>query len=272
MGKVYNDIKINKLLPKSLVIEGSDSNLYRIGLSLFNTSGIKRRTIYNPIIIFILGVQLLVSNVLDLRWASIDDPEFHLMIGNLAYFTGAYRETCMLAYSLLGLSLSSQLLNWYNYQANILPSDNKIFQMMAGLIPPKSIDINNQNLCFKLLIMARKGLFAAKCSEYSMFPILYITIFILFVKFISGRMLLIIALLQTLNWSITCNYCYTIITYQTVYYYIITYYLKLKLNHFNENLKTIIKSNKYLRFSKVVTLIEELYKIHSEIIDTFFIC
>ena len=255
----------NKLLPKSLIIVGADTNLYRIGLSLFKKRIIKKRFMNKPFIIYIIIIQILLRSVFYLKFIRVNDPVFHLIIGNMAYFSGPYLEVNICASLITLISFCSMILHWYNYFSDIKPIDNRLFEMMAGLIKPKCIGIYEEQLCLKLLKISRRGLFIAKYVDISLFIFLWIILFPLYMPFITNFNLLIIGIFHTLLWAISCAYIYRIIVYQTVYYYILTYYIKLRLIEYNEQIKFILKNNKYLRYSQILAIMSRLYKIHDEI-------
>ena len=268
MGTKYkNIINPNKLIPKSFVITSADTHLYRIGLSLFNTNGIKRKLIYNPVIIFIISFQLLLRNLIFMFMSNdkYQDSLFHLYLGNFTYLVTNRNELAIMPCSIIMISICSQIMNWNNYRNGIQPVDNIVFKMMSGLITPKSIGINDGIMCYKLLIISRNGFIAAKYVSNSVFFLINSMIISIIYPLITNNISILISIINALSWSISCHYIYAIIVYQTVYYYIITYYLKIKLNLLNEKLKSIIKSNKYLRYSKVIIIIRDYYKIHSEI-------
>ena len=256
----------NKLLPKSLAIVGADTHLYRIGLSLFKTGQIKRRCFNKPHIIFIISTQILIKCLIYLKYLKVDDPVFHLLIGNIPYFTGTYLEINICICAITLIALGAMILNWYNYLNDIKP-DNRIFEMMAGMMKPKYIGIYDEILCLKLLKISKRGLFLAKYVDISIFILIWIILFSLIMPFITSIKLLIIAILHVSHFSIGCLFIYRIIVYQAVYYYIITYYLKLKLVLYNDKLKSILKIDKYMSYSKIFAIIRRLYKIHNEIND-----
>jgi len=59
-----DEIQLNRVLPQELVINGAESHLYRIGLSLYKTGSVKRKWFYNPILVFIITFQLFVRNIM----------------------------------------------------------------------------------------------------------------------------------------------------------------------------------------------------------------
>ena len=166
-----NIINPNKLIPKSLVITGADTHLYRIGLSLFKTNAIKRKLMYNPVIVFIISFQLLLRNLIFMFISNdkYQDNLFHLYLGNVAHVIANRNEFAITPCSITMISICSQIMNWKNYRNGIQPVDNNLFKMMSGLITPKSIGINDGIICYKLLIISRNGFIAAKYVSNSVF-------------------------------------------------------------------------------------------------------
>ena len=209
-------------------------------------------------------MQLMVRNII-LMFISNDDPVIRLYIGDFVYLSGTEKEVCILPITVSIISILSLLLNWINYKNGVLPVDRDLFDMLSGLMKPKMIGVFDKIFCEKLLIITRKAFFAAKCVENSVFVIFFLLCITFSIKMLTNFELILIAIYNAMIWSIAAHYIYTFIAYQTLYYYIITYYLKRKLNILNENLKLIIKSNKYIGCSNILYIIDNYYKIHDNI-------
>ena len=71
----------------------------------------------------------------------------------------------------------------------------------------------------------------------------------------------LIIIFQTILWSYVCHYMYSIIDWQFVYYYIITYYLKF----FNKILRNLINSSIFVNNKNILAIIENFHQIYKEI-------
>ena len=54
------------------------------------------------------------------------------------------------------MAITSQLIYYYNYKNDIKPTFLKVFEMMSGLVSPKSIGLTNEKQIYKLIIWAKK--------------------------------------------------------------------------------------------------------------------
>ena len=130
----------NKLLSANIVINSIDSHLYSIGLSLFKNGKFKRKSFQNPIIMFIIQLELFIRQYISLS-VSEENPEIFVYIGDLGYFFKARVHYAVTAGLISSIGLISQILYYINYNKSIKPSYLRPFEMMSGLIRPKSIGI-----------------------------------------------------------------------------------------------------------------------------------
>jgi hypothetical protein len=149
MELIMNDLDLDKPLPSVIAIKCAESYLYRIGLSLFSFGSQTRNRFHNPFFIsFIICVQILKSITAILMK---EDKYRHLLIGDFAYFlNGRYilnASTVLFAF----LTLISQLLHYWKYYKNESPSYLKPFEMISGLVSPKSIGLINREDVNQLL-------------------------------------------------------------------------------------------------------------------------
>ena len=144
-------IHVKKVIPPELVIRGAESNLYRIGLSLYKTGSVKRKWFYNPILVFIITTQLLIRNIVFILLPEMSE-EFYLYLGDAGYFMGPRIQTETTGSLVILISILSQIMNFYNYINGIKPMDLKVFSMVSnGLITHKSIGFNDKQMVYKLI-------------------------------------------------------------------------------------------------------------------------
>ena len=256
-------IQVNRVLPQELVIFGAESHLYRIGLSLYKTGSVKRKWFYNPILVFIITTQLLIRNIVFLLLPEMSE-EFYLYLGDAGYFIG-YRILSEITAVLITLiSVLSQIINYMNYKNGIKPIDLKVFSMVSnGLITPQSIGLNDKQMVYKLIKVIKTTLLLSQIVLKSVPCVVFIIVMSLFVKL--PLKLFFIAVPNTgFVWAISCHYIYSIIIYQFVYYFLITYYLKSKILLINTKLKSIIEKRSICN-KNVMKFIRELNAIYYEI-------
>ena len=142
MESTVDDIDIDKPLPSVIAIKCAENHLYRIGLSLFSFGSQTRNRFHNPFFVsFIICVSIIKSLIAILMK---EDKYRLLLIGDFAYFlNGRY---LMDSGNILwgSLALSSQLLHYWKYYNNESPSYLKPFEMICGLVSPKSIGLINR--------------------------------------------------------------------------------------------------------------------------------
>jgi hypothetical protein len=149
MESIMNDLDLDKPLPSVIAIKGAENHLYRIGLSLFSSGSQKRNRFHNPFFIsFIISVQMLKSITAILMK---EDKYRLLLIGDFDYFLNGrnfFNATTVLFAS---LALFLQLLHYCKYYKNESPSYLKPFEMICGLVSPKSIGLINREHINQLL-------------------------------------------------------------------------------------------------------------------------
>ena len=236
---------MSKVLPQELVISGADSHVYRIGLSLFKPKYyVKRSLFYKPIIVFIISFLQLIRSFALLILPIYEDKFIYLYLGDIGYFIGFTREYNAIICLLELIVIISQFIHYYNYRNGIKPMDLRVFQMISGLISPKSIQINDKLLVYKLCKITKMSF---KFMEY--FKIIFsawsfcfcIIIFSISIK-ISYIEITAIIIPNIMLWSIMFLYAFPAFGYQIIYYLIITYYLILKLKAINTKFDNKVKN------------------------------
>jgi hypothetical protein len=257
-----NDFDVEKPLPSVIVIKGAESHLYRIGLSLFSFGSQTRNRFHNPFfILFIICVQTLKSiTAILLKEGGIK----RLLIGDFAYFLngGNFLNTSII---LCGIStFISQLLHYWKYYKNESPSYLKPFEMICGLVSPKSIGLINREDMNLLLKKSKLMFVVSKISIIGMI--------------ISGNLLSLIPLIINcspalylieifwiLLFTIYCYFCANINFSQMAYFYIICLYLKLKLRNANNSIRKSFEKKHKMTNYRIKNILISLDSIISEI-------
>ena len=85
-----NAINLDKLLPLEMVDANAYHRLYLYGISLFkNDSSVKRSKLYNPLIIFIVFLFVVLKNIyLLIQNNTNPSKEYNIYFGDLGAFLG----------------------------------------------------------------------------------------------------------------------------------------------------------------------------------------
>ena len=165
MDSKKKKINVNRVLPLHLVNKSAGSDLYRIGLSLFPFGSQKRKRIYNPYIIFSINVMFILRSILLL---SLNDDNYnnYLYMGDYAFFLDKELSiylNCVILFVLFFLIVSHLMHFWY-YKKDIKPSYLKPFEMMSGLVSPKSIGLTDTDVVYRLIKTSKTLLIILKIS------------------------------------------------------------------------------------------------------------
>ena len=137
-------------------------------------------------------------------------------------------------------TLLSQLINYQNYRNGIKPTDLRVFQMISGFITPNDIAITDPIFVIKLCKMSK--------TIFKQTPIFILGgtvggIIYSSVVYLSGiysdsgavvNFMALIAIIHIIHIATFCYYLFSVLMYETVYYYILTYYLKFKIKIINQ--------------------------------------
>src|SRR5882724_10910013 len=251
------DFDTKKCLPSELVIDSVDNHLYRIGLCLTTQHTIKRRKfIYKPVIVFISLIINLIKCIADVL---IDDNKWAVYLGTLYTRLLDIRLHFNIGFILfLSISISSQIIWFYNYKNDIKPTFLKVFQMMSGFITPVSIGLTNRDQILALIRRTRILFKILIFNTYIVFTIMSL-IFCLMPYIIKCTLfeILIFGIPNTLFFTLIVHYVFNTILFHGIYLYILCYYLKLKLRNIG-NITSKMKIN-------IKSIIYSIFDINSEI-------
>src|ERR1700712_2335163 len=141
----------NKCLPPELVIESVDDILYRIGLSFDSLRDRpKRKLIDHPLVAFVMVSIFMTERIITVSLSDGFDVPFKAL-GSVGHFIGVRRLFDLFFILNAVFNLSSQLLYYYNYRNGIKPTFLRVFQMMSGLVSPKSLGLTDEQQIRKLV-------------------------------------------------------------------------------------------------------------------------
>jgi hypothetical protein len=257
----------NKPLPLDIALNSAESHSYRIGLNLFKINDQKRSIFHNPLLVFIINSIAIIKSIISLLMTE-DNERISIIIGDFPHFLGL-RIHFNLGLSLIYLLvLTSQLIYFYNYMEDIKPTYFKVFEMMSGLISPKSIGLTNKEEIYEML-KVYKILF--KICELNAGKIIPLMGFLLNIIPYAMNCSIVDTILYGIPHSLLCacvsHHGFTIIVWQVVYYYFICRYLKIKLKKSNELISQTLKKSQKTSLLSIERVIYSLDSSYVEIED-----
>ena len=237
----------NKLLSSNLVIKSIDSHLYSIGLSLFKNGNFKRRNFQNPVFMFIIQLQIFIRQCISLSVFE-ENPEIFVYIGDVGYFIKARYHYAVACGLIMLISLISQILHFINYKKSIKPSYMRPFEMMSGLTSPQSIGLNDEEEIRKMIRISKYLFKVCKILPLFMFCLIFTLTFWIFIHNFSLKQMMVFGMAYSILNGMIGFYANSIIISQIVYFYIICYYLKLKIKRINERIENIFKNENTIQY------------------------
>ena len=134
----------DQCIPQSLIAKNADDILYRIGLCPTSLNDRpNRRPIDHPIRAFVIVSVAMIQKLISL---SLSDEDYKLGVWGFTGYFGDVRHHFDLFFVLiLFLSLSSQLIYYWNHINGVRPTFLRLFQMMTGSVAPKDIGLTDKH-------------------------------------------------------------------------------------------------------------------------------
>jgi hypothetical protein len=254
----------NKPVPQSIAFNSIDNHLYRIGLSLISKNEEKRSRFYNPLLILIVNTICLIKSIVSLL-LSEENEKLLIINGDFAHFLGS--KTHLNVPVLLGflLTLIQQFIYYYNSKNDINLTDLKLFDMMSGLVSPKSIGLTNGEEIYKLIKESKLWFSFCRCNIQILVPIFGLSNLLPFVLNCSAWDTIIFGIPHSLLFAIGLHYVCTINVWQIFYFLLICRYIKIKFKESNDIVSQLIFRRKLIKWEKVSTIIRNLDAKYSEL-------
>jgi len=256
----------NKVLPKYMILKSAQTHLFRIGLCLTNNNNYElRSSFHNPLLIFCIIVISIMKNIISLI-LSEENQNLRVIIGDFYDFLGIRVHFNIASGLEMILALSSQLIYYFNYKNDIKPNYLKVFEMMSGLVSPKSIGITDEKQILKLIKLTKLSFFICKLIIEKTVPLgaFALSFFAFFIN-CSIMDTMIFGIPYSLLFSWMCYYIFSINYWQVVYLHIICYYIKIKLKRLNNQIISKSSSLRKMNSQSVDKLIRPFSSIYSEI-------
>ena len=246
-----------QLIPANLRVDSVDDILYKIGLCFTSVRDRpKRKRIYHPMIVFTFVSMYLTK---EMTIICLNNEEVLLMkqLGSYGHLLGIRWLLGVVIMLFSILSLISQLIYYNNYRNGINPTFLRVFQMMSGLVSPKSLGLTDQREIRKLLKTTRIGFKYLEWNNNNVIPIMgFLTVFPIYLSYTTPLEVTIYGIPNSIITSFWAVYVFKIFVNQFFCFSIICLYLKLKINRLNESLfeiKDLLESEK--RFSHSILCI-----------------
>ena len=264
-------INTNKCLPQELTVKSADNILHRTGLPLISTNSYhKRNLFYNPIIIFIFLVFYVIKEFIILSLDEENDLIFK-MLGSWGHFIGIRRQIAFMFVITALLPLLIQLIYYNNYRNGIKPTFLRVFQMMSGLVSPKSLGLTDEQQIRRLLKSTKTSLKYVKINNNIILPIMAFNIMITFYSFNTNLLeTLCLGIPNSIIYAICAVYVFNLLIYQVSVFYFLCSYLKMKINSLNERLLEMQRRKRFIRIRETLQSFDSLYSEINEYNTTFW--
>ena len=250
-------------LPQELSIGSIDDILYRIGLCLISVgSQIKRKFFRKPWIVLSIVSVFMSTKLITISLSETNDIIFRAM-GDTGYLIGVRQHLGMVFIMISILSLTSQLIYYQNYRNGVEPTFLRVFQVMSGRIPPKTIGLTNGHQIRQLLRITRKMHYYLKLNNDVFLPLtcpLIIPCYYLF--YANPFEAIVYGVPHGLLFAFWCHTVWNVIGFQFICFHTICLYLKIKLNNLNQNLIDIKLKKKFINIRKTI---QSLHSVYNEI-------
>ena len=260
----------SKCLPPELTIESVDDILYRIGLCLTSVRDRpKRPKLFHPLIAFTYVLIFTIKEVFVLFLISLSS-ENKLLLAQILDFhvirAEGYCSGCVILTAIL--SLSSQLIYYNNYRKGIEPTFLHVFQMMSGLVPPKSLGLSDEAEIRKLVSKTKTLVKYMAINNKSILPLTQKLLVIAI--YLNNGWSMFWAIPNSIFYMIMTIYAVIIITTQLLVFYIICSYLKLKINALNKSLSEMRERKDFSKIGQMFQTFDSLNSEINEYNDTFW--
>ena len=263
-------LDLNKCLPSELTIESVEDILHRIGLTLYSSKSYPKRKLFlKPIIIFLFMSVFTIKEVILISLNDENDIIFKIF-GSIGYLLGFNKHWSMLLVLFGSLCLCFQLIYYYNYRNGIKPTFLRVFQMMSGLVSPKSLGLTDEQQIRKLLKTTKTFL---KCLDFNnnrIIPIFALTLGITVYSFKTEFWETVCYGIP--NSLILCSYGFyanNFINYQFLLFFSNCLYLKMKIRSFDEKLIEMERRKRFIRIRETLQSFDSLYSEIDEYNTTF---
>jgi len=255
----------NELIRADLVINSAGTHLYRIGLCHFEIGKLERNRLNNPSLVAIINGSIFIRSIISILLPE-DNTELHIIFGDFSYFYNGSVHFNIAASLLTFMALITQLIHYQNFKKNMKPSYLEPFKMISGLVSPQTIGLSKKEEILKFLKISKR-LFVL-CEIFTRYAMTMVgfTVSILPLSLNSNTYQIIFYCIPNTILITMCSYyMYSINIWQLIYFYLICYYIKLKLRRINREIMTRSLNKRTINNRNVYYIIKYLTSLYSEI-------
>ena len=266
--EMIETIKISPfvVLPLQMRIPASGTHFYKMGFSNFKNGCTERLLLYHPIFVFTLPTIYLLRFIYSILTPN-RTQNFYLAIGDFGYFMNMRVHLNLTAALVFWMAILSQAIHFYNYLTDRRPTYMCVFNMMSGHITPQSIGLTDETIIRSLLKRSTLAFKAQDIMGRSMIIMAFFLSFFSYVFTVSPMAVLLIALPHSAIFGLGVSYVMNNICTHLFYFYILSYYLKLKQKEVNDFMRYAIENKDRIKILNSKRITDTLNQIYEEIID-----
>ena len=235
MSKILFDP--DKVLPPKLCISQSENHLYRIGLCLTTERPTDRNAFHKPLLVFVVNITFLAKMLYCIR---LDDrAEQLLYLGDFSHLIGIRMHFNLACFFYTGFALSLQLTYFFNYLHRIKPNYLSVFDMMSGLITPRSIGLTNEKEVVSLTKTTRKVFVTARLATQTSVPVFQFSLSFTLFYLLCPKRYVVYGIIGSLHYTWASYYVYNIHVFAVIYFHIICRYIKIKIRAQNLRIRAL---------------------------------
>jgi hypothetical protein len=265
MAKKEKIFDPNRLLSNNLVIKKAGSHLYLIGLSLTQFGSQKRHRFYNPKFVLFINLLLVMRCIISIL-SNDDNRNLFIIIGDYSYFFKVrFHYNIALAMYVI-LAIISQLIYYRSSHKKISLTFLKPFEMMVGLVSPFSINLDNEEDIRKM-IKKTKLIFSISELNIKIFvPIAgFIVSFFPYVMHCSLKEIIFFGIPWSILFTICIHFACNIQIWQITYFYLICYYMKIRVYNLNNSNKSKMKQKCKISNRSINSMLAAFNSIYNQI-------
>ena len=264
-------MNMNQIIPSKMRIDSIDDILYRIGLSFTSVKDRpKRHIIDHPLIVFIIVITFTIERLITVSISEENDLILKVL-GDCGHFIGIREPLGTLFLLSTSFLLSLQLIYYYNYRNGIKPTFLRVFQMMSGLVSPKSLGLTDEQIVLKM-IKTTKTLDKLIIVNSNFLIPFFATNFLMSFYIFFGQPYDAIkyGVLNALFFMIWGRIYWNLILYHFLFFYINSLYFKFKINLLNKRLIEMKRRKRFIRIRETLQSFDSLYSEINEYNTTFW--
>ena len=264
-------MNLEQILPSNMRLELIDDILYRIGLCLTSIRDRpKRHIIDHPIVVLII-IGIFLAERMIIIFIREDNEQALKILGAYGYFIGLRQELAAVFLLMTSLTVGSQLIYYINYRNGIKPTFLRVFQMMSGLVSPKSLGLTDVEEVTKLVKTTKRLYGIIRFNNDVILPV-FGPVFSLSIYLFYGKPydVFIFGIHNAIIFFFYIRFYWNQFLYQFFVFYIMCLYLKIKINALNERLIEMKRRKRFIRIRETLQSFDSLYSEINEYNNIFW--